>query len=74
MGMRDQIESPPFVEALKRVVAAAKNRGKAAGILVHNAALVPKCRDWGFTFVALGSDGGAVRAGLQGFHTALRAK
>mgnify|MGYP001550240098 CR=1 FL=1 len=74
MGMRDQIESPAFVEALKRVVTAAKNRGKAAGILVHNAALVPKCRDWGFTFVALGSDGGAVRAGLQQFHTALRAK
>src|SRR5438270_406503 len=64
MGIRDQLESAPFTEALKKVSAAAKKHGKAAGILVHNNALVPKVREMGFTFVALGSDGGAVRAGL----------
>ena len=44
---------------------AARQAGKAAGILVHNPALVPMCRGLGYTFVALGSDGGAVAAGLR---------
>ena len=74
MGIRDQLESPRFVEALQKVSDAAKKHGKAAGILVHNTALVPKCRDLGYTFMALGSDGGAVRTGLLGFLAALRAK
>lgn len=65
LGIRDQLEHPRFVEALQRVAAAARNQGKAAGILVHNPALVAKCRELGYTFVALGSDGGSVRAGLQ---------
>ena len=52
---------------LKKVSDAAKKHGKAAGILVHNNALVPKVRDLGYTFTALGSDGGAVRGGLLGF-------
>jgi 2-keto-3-deoxy-L-rhamnonate aldolase RhmA len=72
MGIRDQLESPPFVEALQKVSAAAKMHGKAAGILVHNATLVPKCRELGFTFVALGSDGGGVRSALLSFVAALK--
>ena len=74
MGIRDQLESPRFTEALKKVADAAKNHGKAAGILIHNNALVPKVRDLGYTFTALGSDGGAVRAGLLGLLAALKAK
>jgi 4-hydroxy-2-oxoheptanedioate aldolase len=74
MGIRDQLESPRFVDALQKVSVAAKHHGKAAGILVHNAALVPKCRDLGYTFVALGSDGGAVRAGLLSYVATLKAK
>ncbi len=74
MGIRDQLESAPFKEALQRVSAAAKKHGKAAGILVHNASLVPMCRDLGFTFVALGSDGGGVRAALLSYVAALRGK
>jgi 4-hydroxy-2-oxoheptanedioate aldolase len=72
MGMRDQLESAPFVEALKRVSEAASRHGKAAGILVHSHALVPRVRELGYTFVALGSDGGAVRAGLLSYVAALR--
>ena len=64
-GIRDQLEHPKFVEALRRVADAARGAGKAAGILVHNPALVEKCRDLCYTFVALGSDGGAVNAGLR---------
>jgi 4-hydroxy-2-oxoheptanedioate aldolase len=65
LGIRDQFDHPLFVDALQRVVAAAKKSNKAAGILVHNPALVGKCRELGFSFVALGSDGGAVNAGLR---------
>jgi 4-hydroxy-2-oxoheptanedioate aldolase len=65
LGIRDQLDHPTFVDALRRVAVAAQAAGKAAGILVHNPALVDKCRDLGYTFVALGSDGGAVSAGLR---------
>jgi 2-keto-3-deoxy-L-rhamnonate aldolase RhmA len=74
MGIRDQYDHPNFIEALRRVAAAARKAGKAAGILVHNPALVAKCREIGFTFVALGSDGGSVSAGLRQNLAVLRAK
>lgn len=74
LGIRDQFDHPLFVNALQRVAAAARAAGKAAGILVHQAALVPKCRELGYTFVALGSDGGAVNAGLRQNLATLRAK
>jgi 2-keto-3-deoxy-L-rhamnonate aldolase RhmA len=74
MGIRDQLESAQFTEALQKVSDAARKHGKAAGILVHNTALVGKVRDLGYTFTALGSDGGAARAGLAGFLAALRGK
>ncbi|MCC7008511.1 MAG: hypothetical protein IT184_06815 [Acidobacteria bacterium] len=72
LGLPDQYDHPRFVEALRRVSASARAHGKAAGILVHDPALVPRCRDWGYSFVALGSDGGALRAGLQDCLTTLR--
>jgi 4-hydroxy-2-oxoheptanedioate aldolase len=74
MGIRDQLESPRFIEALQKVSAAAKKHGKAAGILVHANPLVAKVRDLGYTFVALGSDGGGVRTALLGFAATLKAK
>jgi len=74
MGIRDQLDHPRFVEALEKISAAAKKHGKAAGILVHNPALVPKVRELGYTFVALGSDGGSVRAGLVSIVQTLRGK
>jgi 4-hydroxy-2-oxoheptanedioate aldolase len=74
LGIRDQFDHPRYVEAQQRVVAAARKHGKAAGILVHNPALVPKCRELGFTFVALGSDGGNVRAGFQQIVATLRTR
>ena len=74
MGIRDQLESPQFTEAAKKVSAAAKKHGKAAGVLVHIPALVPKMRDLGYTFVALGSDGGGVRNSLLSYVATLKAK
>jgi 4-hydroxy-2-oxoheptanedioate aldolase len=74
MGIRDQLEHPKFTEILKKVSDAAKRHGKAAGILIHIPALVPKVRELGYTFTALGSDGGAVRSGLLSLLQTLRAK
>jgi 2-keto-3-deoxy-L-rhamnonate aldolase RhmA len=74
MGIRDQLESSQFTEVLKKVSDAAKAHGKAAGILVHIPALVPRVRELGYTFVALGSDGGGVRSSLLGFVQTLRGK
>lgn len=74
MGIRDQLEHPRFIEALTKVSEAAKKHGKAAGILVQSPAMVAKCRDLGYTFVALGSDGGSARAGLVANLAALRGK
>jgi len=65
MGIRDQLAHPQFIEALKQVAVAAKRHGKAAGILVQTQDMVEKCRDMGYTFMALGSDGGSVAAGLK---------
>ena len=72
MGLPDQFEHPDYVAAQRSVVAAATRAGKAAGILVLNPALVPACREIGFTFTALGSDGGTVRAGLLNIAALLR--
>ena len=74
MGIRDQLERAQFTETLKKVSDAAKRHGKAAGIFVHNNAIVPKARELGYSFTALGSDGGAVRAGLLGFVATLEGK
>jgi 4-hydroxy-2-oxoheptanedioate aldolase len=74
LGIRDQLEHPDFTAALSRVATAARRHGKAAGILVHQPALVPRVRELGYTFTALGSDGGAARAGLLGFLAGLRAR
>lgn len=73
MGIGDQLDHAQFLDAVARVVAAARRHSKAAGILVHAPALIARCRDQGFTFVALGSDGGSVRTGLASILTTLRA-
>jgi 4-hydroxy-2-oxoheptanedioate aldolase len=65
MGIRDELDHPRFVDALRRVSDSARRHGKAAGILVYKPELVSFCRELGFTFVALGSDGGMVRAGMM---------
>jgi 2-keto-3-deoxy-L-rhamnonate aldolase RhmA len=72
MGIPDELDHPRFAAALERVSASARAHGKAAGILVHAAGLVSRCRALGYTFVALGSDGGSVRSGLTAILDALR--
>jgi 2-keto-3-deoxy-L-rhamnonate aldolase RhmA len=74
MGVTMPAEDPRFAEALQQVVAAARTAGKAAGILLHNAAQVESTVKNGFTFVALGSDGSMVAAGMRVAREAFRVK
>ncbi len=74
LGIVGQYEHPLCVEAFKTVAAAARNAGKAAGILLLNEAHLPMCRELGYSFVALGSDGSSANAGLRAAAAALRRK
>lgn len=72
LGIPGNYEHPLCMDAFKRVSAAARNAGKAAGILLLNPAHVPMCRELGYTFIALGSDGGSASAGMRTAFNALR--
>jgi 4-hydroxy-2-oxoheptanedioate aldolase len=65
LGIPGQLEHPDYLEALRRIAAAARGAGKAAGILLLDPAHLPRCRELGLSVVAIGSDGGAVQAGLR---------
>ena len=66
MGIPGEIEDPSFVAALDRVVAACVAHGKAAGILLRDAAALPAALEQGFRFVGVGSDSGFLLAGIRG--------
>lgn len=74
LGVPGNLKHPRMVEAFTTVSQAAQNAGKAAGLLLHDATLVPMCRELGYTFIALGSDGGSVVNGFKASMTALRAR
>jgi 4-hydroxy-2-oxoheptanedioate aldolase len=65
MGIPGQYGDARFHDALGEVADAARGAGKAAGILLLDPANLPLVRELGYTVVALGSDGGAVQAGLR---------
>lgn len=73
MGIPDQLDSPKFKDTLAKIATGARKAGKAAGILVHTAAMVPMVKELGYTVVALGSDGGSVATGLRANAAALNA-
>jgi len=60
LGIQRQYDHPLFRDAVKKVNKAAKDHGKAAGILLKSPADVGPAVEDGFTFIALGSDSGAV--------------
>ncbi|SBW12862.1 HpcH/HpaI aldolase/citrate lyase family protein [uncultured Alphaproteobacteria bacterium] len=70
---RDWFENDKYLALLKRVAVAAKNQGKAAGILLPHVKWIPVLRELGYTFVACGADGGYVLNGLKTSLEALRA-
>lgn len=72
LGLKRNFDHPEFRKALGRVVAACKSKGKAPGILVSNPGELDFVLSEGFTFVALGSDGGVVAAGMQNLANAFK--
>lgn len=66
MGISDQFESPRFLEALDRVVAAARKHGKAAAAQPGNPAQTDAWMARGFSVISLGSDGALYREALRG--------
>lgn len=73
LGITEQFDHSTFIEACNKVVAAAKKAGKAAGILLLNDGQVESTVEAGFTFIALGSDGGLVANGMRNLASALNA-
>jgi 4-hydroxy-2-oxoheptanedioate aldolase len=73
LGLRGQFEHPDFIAALDRVASAAKDAGKAAGILLQQQDQVADLVERGYTFICLGSDGGLVANGMRSNSAALTA-
>ena len=66
LGCPQDFEHPDFVSALKQVQASAVRHGKAAGILAMKVEHVRAWRDMGYSFMAMGSDGGMVAQRMRG--------
>ena len=64
LGIRGEFDHPRFTAALDQVVAGARAADKAAGILLQRPDQVAATVEHGFTFIALGSDGGLVANGM----------
>jgi 2-keto-3-deoxy-L-rhamnonate aldolase RhmA len=65
MGIPGRFDDARYLAALERVVAATEGAGKAAGILLRNAAALPRHREIGFRFIGLGSDGAFIADGAR---------
>jgi len=65
LGTPKTFEDDRFLAALDQVGRTARTAGKAAGILLPHAGWLDLVRDLGFTFVAIGADGGMVMSGLE---------
>lgn len=58
-----RFDEPVYQDALRTVVDACRKHGKAAGILVYDAAAFAPHHDLGFRFIGLGSEGSFVSSG-----------
>jgi 2-keto-3-deoxy-L-rhamnonate aldolase RhmA len=77
MGRFREFDHPEFRSAIERVVSAARDAGKAAGIFLASPDQVPAAVADGFRMIAIGSDGGfmmqAARAAVELSRRAVRA-
>jgi 4-hydroxy-2-oxoheptanedioate aldolase len=72
LGIPGQFQHPDYLAALDRVAAACRAHGKAAGILVYDAAVVPRHLELGYTFVGVGADAALVAEGARRLLAAVR--
>jgi 2-keto-3-deoxy-L-rhamnonate aldolase RhmA len=72
LGVPGAFDDPGYLDALRRVVAAAEAGGKVAGILLRSPAALRAHRDLGFRFIGLGSDGAFITDGARAVLAATR--
>jgi len=65
LGVPGQFDDAGYLAALQAVVAACGRHGKAPGILIYDAAALPRHLELGFRFIGLGSEGSYVSAGAR---------
>jgi len=65
LGIPQQYDHPSFRDAISRVSDACRNNGKAAGTLLNAPEQIEQTLNDGYTFIALGSDGGLVANGMR---------
>lgn len=65
LGVPGRFDEAVYLDAVRSVVAAADRHGKAAGILIYDAAMLPRQLELGFRFIGLGSEGSFVSAGAS---------
>jgi 4-hydroxy-2-oxoheptanedioate aldolase len=65
LGIFEQFDNPIFLNAVKNIVQAAKNAGKATGILFFNPNDYKKYHDMGIRFIACGADATFVANGAR---------
>lgn len=65
LGVPGRFDDPTYLAALRTVVEACERHGKAAGILIYDAAALPRHLEMGFRFIGLGSEGSFVSAGAR---------
>src|SRR6478752_1036858 len=73
LGVPGRFDDPTYLDALRRVTAAADAAGKAAGILLYGPAVIARHRELGFRFIGLGADGAFVASGARAMLAAARA-
>lgn len=65
LGVPGRFEDEAYLGAVRTVVEACERHGKAAGILIYDAAALPRQLELGFRFIGLGSEGAFVSAGAR---------
>lgn len=65
LGVPGRFDDDAYLDAVRTVVAACERHGKAAGVLVYDAAVLPRQLELGFRFIGLGSEGSFVSAGAR---------
>lgn len=72
LAARPELATLSYEECLISVASAAQSAGKACGILLRDAAEIPKFRDLGYTYLALDSDVALLRKGFLALANAVR--
>jgi 2-keto-3-deoxy-L-rhamnonate aldolase RhmA len=65
LGIPAQFDNPVFTDAVKRIVAAGKSRGKALGYMATDPLIAKQYHALGFNMIASGTDQGLLMAGVR---------